>query len=565
MHKFYSADPAAPELRGIWAAFPRDRASDPDDSGGISSATEHAMNWSNLKIGSRLGLGFLVVLLLQVVVALIAWRQMGALADRLHHITSVGHQKVQRLEQITAGMNERAIAARNLVLVRDVAAQRAELERVKQGQSHIDEGVKAYAAVLAEDGAAAGAETERAMLDKLRQLEARYLPIAGAVVELATSAKTAEATQKLTVDCMPLLSQVVAHLGAFQAQLQKQADHEAEEAQAAYTFSKWLLLAVTAGSLVSGVLLAWRLTHSITSPIGQAVQLAERVADGDLSSRILATTRDETGQLLQALKKMNDQLVDIVGRVRTSSDSIATGSAQIATGNADLSQRTETQASNLQETAASMEQLASTVKSNADTARQATQLANGASDVAARGGEVVGQVVATMQDISASSKKIADIIGVIDGIAFQTNILALNAAVEAARAGEQGRGFAVVAGEVRSLAQRSAEAAREIKALIGSSVERVDAGSRLVNDAGSTMNDIVQQVRKVTDLIHEISSATGEQTGGIEQVSSAVTQLDQVTQQNAALVEESAAAAESLKQQAAQLVQAVAVFRLQAA
>jgi methyl-accepting chemotaxis protein len=561
MSKFYAGDPAASELRRVRPAFRHDRTSVRDDSGGSFPSTEHDMNWSNLKIGSRLGLGFLVVLLLQVVVAMIALRQMSALADRLDHITSVGHRKVQRLEQITAGMNERAIAARNLVLVRDVGAQRGELDRVKEGQSRIDEGMQAYAAVLAEDHAA-GAEAERAMLDKLRELEARYLPIAGAVVELAKSGKVAEATQKLTADCMPLLSQVVAHLSAFQAQLQKQADREADEAHAAYTFSKWLLLAITAASLVSGVLLAWRLTRSITAPIGQAVQLAERVADGDLSSRILATTRDETGQLLQALKKMNDQLVDIVGRVRTSSDSIATGSAQIATGNADLSQRTETQASNLQETAASMEQLASTVKSNADTARQATQLANGASDVAARGGEVVGQVVATMQDISASSKKIADIIGVIDGIAFQTNILALNAAVEAARAGEQGRGFAVVAGEVRSLAQRSAEAAREIKALIGSSVERVNAGSKLVNDAGSTMNDIVQQVRKVTDLIHEISSATGEQTGGIEQVSSAVTQLDQVTQQNAALVEESAAAAASLKQQAAQLVQAVAVFRL---
>ena len=308
--------------------------------------------------------------------------------------------------------------------------------------------------------------------------------------------------------------------------------------------------------------LCWAVTRSITVPLDRAVRVAETVAKGDLSSRIGATSKDEIGQLLAALGRMNESLVGIVGQVRNASDSIATGSAQIATGNADLSQRTEEQASNLQQTAASMEQLTVTVKNNADTARQATQLASSAATVAAQGGDVVGQVVSTMQDISDSSKKIADIIGVIDGIAFQTNILALNAAVEAARAGEQGRGFAVVAAEVRSLAQRSAQAAKEIKSLIGESVGKVDAGTRLVDDAGRTMGDIVAQVQKVSDLIGEISSASLEQTSGIGQVSDAVTQLDQVTQQNAALVEESAAAAESLKHQAAALAQTVAVFKL---
>ncbi|MBC7994160.1 MAG: HAMP domain-containing protein [Rhizobacter sp.] len=308
--------------------------------------------------------------------------------------------------------------------------------------------------------------------------------------------------------------------------------------------------------------LCWAVTRSITVPLDQAVKVAETVAKGDLSSRIGTTSKDEIGQLLAALGRMNDSLVGIVGQVRNASDSIATGSAEIATGNADLSQRTEEQASNLQQTAASMEQLTVTVKNNADTARQATQLASSAASVAAQGGEVVGQVVSTMQDISHSSKKIADIIGVIDGIAFQTNILALNAAVEAARAGEQGRGFAVVAAEVRSLAQRSAQAAKEIKNLIGESVGKVEAGTRLVDDAGRTMGDIVAQVQKVSDLIGEISSASGEQTMGIGQISDAVTQLDQVTQQNAALVEESAAAAESLKHQAASLAQTVSVFKL---
>ena len=317
---------------------------------------------------------------------------------------------------------------------------------------------------------------------------------------------------------------------------------------------------------VVGMLLAavccWFVTRSITGPLREAVKVAETVAAGDLSSTIHARHKDETGQLLAALKRMNESLVDMVGRVRNASDSIATGSSQIAVGNADLSQRTEEQASNLQQTAASMEQLTATVKHNADTARQATQLASSASAVAQQGGTVVGQVVNTMGDISASSKKIADIIGVIDGIAFQTNILALNAAVEAARAGEQGRGFAVVAGEVRSLAQRSSGAAKEIRTLIAESVQKVDNGSRLVGDAGKTMEDIVAQVKHVSDLIDEISHSSLEQSSGIGQIGNAVNQLDQVTQQNAALVEESAAAAESLKHQASQLAELVAVFRL---
>ena len=346
-------------------------------------------------------------------------------------------------------------------------------------------------------------------------------------------------------------------------------DHAAERAQAVAPLiaatqarGQALQLGFSALAILLAIGLCLWVTRSITVPLAHAVAIAETVARGDLGSRIGATSKDEVGQLLGALGRMNDSLVKIVGDVRNASDSIATGSAQIATGNADLSQRTEEQASNLQQTAASMEQLTVTVKNNADTARQATQLASDAAAVAAQGGSVVGQVVETMQGISESSKKIADIIGVIDGIAFQTNILALNAAVEAARAGEQGRGFAVVAGEVRTLAQRSAQAAKEIKSLIGESVGKVETGTQLVGDAGRTMDDIVAQVRKVNDLIGEISSASGEQTSGIGQINDAVTQLDQVTQQNAALVEESAAAAESLKNQAMRLAEAVSIFRL---
>jgi len=308
--------------------------------------------------------------------------------------------------------------------------------------------------------------------------------------------------------------------------------------------------------------LAHYVARSITEPLQRAVELADRIAQGDLSVSIETTARDETGQLLQSLARMRDSLVTIVARVRNASDSIATGSAQIATGNADLSQRTEEQASRLQQTASSMDRLTTTVQHNADTARTASQLADNASSVAVQGGDVVSQVVTTMEDITASSRKIGDIVGVIDGIAFQTNILALNAAVEAARAGEQGRGFAVVASEVRSLAQRSATAAKGIKSRFSAIWGKVEGGGRQVAQAGATMTEIVSQVRRVTELISEISGSSVAQCNGIGQIGSAVTQLDQVTQQNAALVEESAAAAESLKHQAMALLQTVAEFKL---
>jgi len=313
---------------------------------------------------------------------------------------------------------------------------------------------------------------------------------------------------------------------------------------------------------VGGAWLAWSITQSITVPLAQAMKVADAVAQGELRQQFHDAGQDEPAQLLNSLGAMSRSLGLIVGQVRQSSDSIATGSSQIASGNADLSHRTEEQAANVQQTVCSMAQLATTVRNNADTAQTATQLASHASASATKGGDLVSQVVATMEGISSSSKKIGDIIGVIDGIAFQTNILALNAAVEAARAGEQGRGFAVVASEVRMLAQRSADAAKEIKSLISQSVEQVEAGSVLVHSAGSTMGDIVSEVKRVSDLINEISAATHEQTLGIEQVTGAAGDLDQVTQQNAALVEQSAAAADSLQQQAGQLASMVSVFKL---
>jgi methyl-accepting chemotaxis protein-1 (serine sensor receptor) len=324
---------------------------------------------------------------------------------------------------------------------------------------------------------------------------------------------------------------------------------------------------ISVSAIVLGVLLAsmigfW-LIRAISSPLEKAVRIAKSVAAGDLAQNIEVRSGDETGQLMQALKDMNESLVHTIGQVRMGTETIGVASREIASGNADLSARTESQASSLEETASSMEELTSTVKQNAENAKQANQLVVSASDVAMRGGQVVGQVVDTMGSIKDSSRKIVDIIGVIDGIAFQTNILALNAAVEAARAGEQGRGFAVVASEVRNLAQRSAGAAKEIKSLISDSVEKVDAGSKLVDEAGKTMDEIVTSVKHVADIMNEITAASQEQSSGIAQVNQAITQMDAMTQQNAALVEQAAAAAESMQSQAGTLAQAVAVFRLQ--
>ncbi len=510
---------------------------------------------SKLKLGSRLGLAFGAVIALAVVVVLIGITRLASITDSIKLIGSDRVPKVQRLADMTDGVNLIARELRNAVIWDDPAKVTAALDEVKKTRAETTKILETLVPTIS-------SEEGKKKLAALTEARSVYLPVQQQFVDLVGAGKRPEAVALLADKLRPAQLNYLKALDALKDLQIELINVAAEEGEKSYSQARTLMLALLVGMAAIGAWLGWIITRSITGPIGQAVGVAEKVAAGDLGSRIVVTSTDETGRLLAALMAMNESLVRIVSTVRNSSDSIATGSAQIASGNADLSQRTEEQASALEETAASMEQLGSTVKQNADNARQANQLALSASTVAIKGGEVVGQVVDTMKGINDSSKKIADIISVIDGIAFQTNILALNAAVEAARAGEQGRGFAVVASEVRNLAQRSAEAAKEIKALITASVERVEQGTVLVDQAGVTMEEVVNSIRRVTGIMGEISSASTEQSQGVSQVGEAVSQMDQVTQQNAALVEESAAAADSLRQQAQQLVTAVAVFKL---
>ncbi|HJV85811.1 MAG TPA: methyl-accepting chemotaxis protein [Noviherbaspirillum sp.] len=404
---------------------------------------------------------------------------------------------------------------------------------------------------------------EKALAAKAHTLRTKFLN--DGLKPTVEALRGANTQQAMELESGPMTATYAVFMESLDALIKlqrEQAKSAFEHGQGAYVLVRNIsFLAIFVGVALAA-LIGTLLVRAISVPLNEAVRIARAVSEGDLSQRIEITSRDETGQLLAALKVMNDSLSHTVGQVRAGTETIGVASREIAAGNADLSSRTESQASSLEETASSIEELTSTVKQNAENARQANQLVVSASDVALRGGNVVDQVVETMGAIKDSSRKIVDIIGVIDGIAFQTNILALNAAVEAARAGEQGRGFAVVAAEVRNLAQRSAGAAKEIKALIGDSVEKVDAGSKLVDEAGKTMDEIVTSVKHVADIMNEISAASQEQSAGIEQVNLAINQMDEMTQQNAALVEQAAAAADSMQTQAATLGQAVAVFKL---
>jgi len=512
---------------------------------------------TRLNIGARLALAFAALTVLALALALFSITRLAAVTEE---VTLIGNDRLPKVERVLVledAANLSARELRNLLISEspEVASQaQAAIQKARADSASASTWLKEH--ISSESGNAlltAAAEKGQALRVAQDDLLAK---IQSGERELA-EVLLFERLRPVQLEYMKTLEK----LHQYQTDLINEA---VAEGQTRYTSARNLLLGLSLTLAVLAAAAGVAITRSITRPLDEAVALARAVADGDLSRSIVPRGHDEVATLLHALQAMSGNLSRIVGQVRASSESIATGSAQIASGNGDLSARTEQQAANLQQTAATMEEINATARNNAATAREATALARGASEVARSGGAVVGEVVAAMDEITTRSRKIAEIIGTIDGIAFQTNILALNAAVEAARAGEQGRGFAVVASEVRALAQRSASAAAEIKTLISDSVERVEAGSKLVGQAGSTMGEIVAQVNRVSTLIDEIAGASAEQTSGFGQVSQAVTQLDTVTQQNAALVEESAAAAASLQQQADRLVGAVGAFRLAA-
>ncbi|MGC4076928.1 MAG: methyl-accepting chemotaxis protein [Rubrivivax sp.] len=508
---------------------------------------------NQLRIGTRLGLAFALVLSITLAIAATAIWQLGALKAASESIVQNEQQRSKLASQWATNLR---------ISWTKVSASMKSTDPALQAQMKKDvEQISADTAVVQKSLMALVDDDEgKALIAKVGDVRKRYTDVRRQLAERADRGESVYADVDTLL--LPVAEDYQKALDAVAAHSQRVLDTRQDELAAATTRAQWLTAIGALLATLLGAGFAVFATRSITRPIHLAVQTAEAIGAGDLSSVIDAQGRDEAARLLHALATMRNNLAKIVAEVRESADSVATASHEIAHGNADLSARTEQQASALQETAASMEQLNATVRQNADNAMQANQLAAAASSVATEGGSMVGQVVQTMDGISDSSRRITEIINVIDGIAFQTNILALNAAVEAARAGEQGRGFAVVAGEVRTLAQRSAEAAREIKSLIGTSVERVEAGNALVHQAGSKMDEVLASIRRVADIVGEISSASAEQSDGVSQVGNAVAQMDQATQQNAALVEESAAAAESLRTQARHLVDAVAVFRL---
>ena len=515
------------------------------------------MKWFfNLKISKKLLLSFACVLVLSAVVGIFSIMQLEKVNQASTEISTNWLPSIQTLAALKLDLARLRSNEAQMALYADDPDEAAVFgKRTEQILVDMVANTKIYEGQISEP-------EERAVYPEVKKDLAALLIEHGKIMD-ALAAKNAEQMRTLFKGISEkLYFSLLANLQKLTKVNADGGDASSRGADLVFSNARAWIIALLSISMIVGVALALFVARIISVPLSKAVQVAKRVAGGDLSADIRAAGKDETGQLMDSLKDMNDSLLRIVGQVRLGTDTIATASGQIASGNLDLSSRTEEQASSLEETASALEELTATVKQNSDNARQASQLAVKASQIASEGGDAVGQVVHTMSSINDSSKKIVDIISVIDGIAFQTNILALNAAVEAARAGEQGRGFAVVASEVRSLAQRSAAAAKEIKFLIDDSVEKVSAGSRLVENAGKTMVEVVTSVKSVTDIGAEIAAASQEQSVGIEEINRAVTQMDEVTQQNAALVEQAAAAAQSLQDQAETLAQVVGVFKL---
>jgi methyl-accepting chemotaxis protein-1 (serine sensor receptor) len=512
-----------------------------------------------MSIQSRLQIAFGILALIVLGVSGYSLHALSATTEGFNHYVDGLSARAVMATSVREAVNRRAIAARNLVLVSDPADVATEKADALRAHADVQERLGKLQEMIRNSDAS---EQARKLVAQMAEVEQRYGPVATAIVGLALEQKREEASDKLVHDCRPLLATLVKVTEDYVTFTNARQQDMIKQLNDAYVGERNLLIIISLAAAALAVLFGMRVTSMLIRPMRAAVDVARTVASGDLGTRIEVTSRDETGLLLGALRDMNDRLAETVTRVRESSGSISTATSEIAAGNADLSSRTEEQAASLEQTAASLEELTETVRQNTDNATQATSLARNAVEVAQRGSGTVGRVVQTMEGISASSAKIADITGMIESIAFQTNILALNAAVEAARAGEQGRGFAVVASEVRNLAQRSSHAAKEIKELIETSVAQVRAGSVLAGEAGETMTAVTQAVARVTGIVEEIATASAEQSRGIGQVNQAVMQIDQATQQNAALVHQAATASRSLEEQGRQLEEMMAFFRL---
>ena len=516
-----------------------------------------------MKVGTRLGLGFCLVLFFLVAVTSIGIYNMKVIQDRLDNVVGINNVVEKLVTSMRTNVGDRITSLRVLTLLSEPDDMAPEMKRV-------NDLALVYAAAQKKltdkfDSEKSTTAVEKDLLRQIKEHEAATMPAIAKASEMWLGGKAEDATKVLIREIRPNQKKWMAALEQLATLEEKLTAQAAKDAEGEYTTARTAMLGFALFAVLVGIAAAVFITRKLIKQLGgepnYTARIASSIARGDLSISIDTTNADK-GSLLMEVREMRNSLKDIVGQVRHGTETIGTASREIAAGNIDLSSRTEMQASSLEKTASAMEELTSTVKQNADNAREANLLAATASDVARKGGEVVAQVVDTMGSINTSANKIVDIIGVIDGIAFQTNILALNAAVEAARAGEQGRGFAVVAAEVRNLAQRSAAAAKEIKTLIGDSVEKVERGSKLVGQAGVTMDEVVASVKRVTDIMSEIANASQEQSAGIEQVNLSIIEMDSMTQQNAALVEQAAAAAQSLQDQAGELAHVVSVFKL---